>query len=132
MNKAILMGRLTKDPEIRYSNGPEQTAVGRFTLAVDRRGQRQGNQQNADFIPCVAFGKKAEFVEKYFHSGSRVLVVGRVQNNNYTTKEGNKVYGFSIITEEVEFAQKKSAGKAAADADDFSYAADEQVPFESR
>lgn len=64
MNKAILMGRLTRDPEIRYSNGPEQTAVGRFTLAVDRRGQRQGNQQNADFIPCVAFGKKAEFVEK--------------------------------------------------------------------
>lgn len=70
MNKAILMGRLTREPEIRYSNGPEQTAVGRFTLAVDRRGQRQGNQQNADFIPCVAFGKKAEFVEKYTHKGT--------------------------------------------------------------
>lgn len=74
MNKAILMGRLTRDPEIRYSNGPEQTAVGRFTLAVDRRGQRQGNQQNADFIPCVAFGKKAEFVEKYTHKGTKVIV----------------------------------------------------------
>lgn len=71
MNKAILMGRLTRDPEIRYSNGPEQTAVGRFTLAVDRRGQRQGNQQNADFIPCVAFGKKAEFVEKYEQEATR-------------------------------------------------------------
>lgn len=74
MNKAILMDRLTRDPEIRYSNGPEQTAVGRFTLAVDRRGQRQGNQQNADFIPCVAFGKKAEFVEKYTHKGTKVIV----------------------------------------------------------
>lgn len=74
MNKAILMGRLTREPEIRYSNGPEQTAVGRFTLAVDRRGQRQGNQQNADFIPCVAFGKKAEFVEKYTHKGTKVIV----------------------------------------------------------
>lgn len=71
MNKAILMGRLTRDPEIRYSNGPEQTAVGRFTLAVDRRGQRQGNQQNADFIPCVAFGKKAEFVEKSEQEATR-------------------------------------------------------------
>ena len=76
MNKAILMGRMTRDPEIRYSNGPEQTAVGRFTLAVDRRGQRQGNQQNADFIPCVAFGKKAEFVEKYTHKGTKVIVEG--------------------------------------------------------
>lgn len=80
MNKAILMGRLTRDPEIRYSNGPEQTAVGRFTLAVDRRGQRQGNQQNADFIPCVAFGKKAEFVEKYTHKGTKVIVEGRNPN----------------------------------------------------
>lgn len=80
MNKAILMGRLTRDPEIRYSNGPEQTAVGRFTLAVDRRGQRQGNQQNADFIPCVAFGKKAEFVEKYTHKGTKVIVGGRNPN----------------------------------------------------
>lgn len=80
MNKAILMGRLTREPEIRYSNGPEQTAVGRFTLAVDRRGQRQGNQQNADFIPCVAFGKKAEFVEKYTHKGTKGDRRGRNPN----------------------------------------------------
>lgn len=88
MNKAILMGRLTRDPEIRYSNGPEQTAVGRFTLAVDRRGQRQGNQQNADFIPCVAFGKKAEFVEKYTHKGTKVIVEGEIRTGSYTNREG--------------------------------------------
>lgn len=92
MNKAILMGRMTRDPEIRYSNGPEQTAVGRFTLAVDRRGQRQGNQQNADFIPCVAFGKKAEFVEKYTHKGTKV----------YTTE---------IYVSDIEFAESKAAAE---------------------
>ena len=108
-----------------------EMVITKFDLAVNRRNKHEGNA-DADFFHCTSFGRQAEFVEKYFHSGSRVLVVGRVQNNNYTTKEGNKVYGFSIITEEVEFAQKKSAGKAAADADDFSYAADEQVPFESR
>lgn len=86
MNKAILMGRLTREPEIRYSNGPEQTAVGGFTLAVDRRGQRQGNQQNADFIPCVAFGKKAEFVEKYTHKGTKVIVEGEIRTG--TRKNG--------------------------------------------
>lgn len=88
MNKAILMGRLTRDPEIRYSNGPEQTAVGRFTLAVDRRGQRQGNQQNADFIPCVAFGKKAEFVEKYTHKGTKVIVEGEIPDRHLTGRNG--------------------------------------------
>lgn len=93
MNKAILMGRLTRDPEIRYSNGPEQTAVGRFTLAVDRRGQRQGNQQNADFIPCVAFGKKAEFVEKYTHKGTKVIVEGE------------------IYVSDIEFAESKAAAE---------------------
>lgn len=119
-----------KDITLKNEDGSEMV-ITKFDLAVNRRNKHEGNA-DADFFHCTSFGRQAEFVEKYFHSGSRVLVVGRVQNNNYTTKEGNKVYGFSIITEEVEFAQKKSAGKAAADADDFSYAADEQVPFESR
>lgn len=94
MNKAILMGRMTRDPEIRYSNGPEQTAVGRFTLAVDRRGQRQGNQQNADFIPCVAFGKKAEFVEKYTHKGTKVIVEGEIRTGSYTNRNDDQ-YGMT-------------------------------------
>ena len=99
MNKAILMGRLTREPEIRYSNGPEQTAVGRFTLAVDRRGQRQGNQQNADFIPCVAFGKKAEIVE------------GEIRTGSYTNREGRKVYTTEIYVSDIEFAESKAAAE---------------------
>ena len=123
----------TREPKTTRKKNEDgsEMVITKFDLAVNRRNKHEGNA-DADFFHCTSFGRQAEFVEKYFHSGSRVLVVGRVQNNNYTTKEGNKVYGFSIITEEVEFAQKKSAGKAAADADDFSYAADEQVPFESR
>lgn len=109
MNKAILMGRLTREPEIRYSNGPEQTAVGRFTLAVDRRGQRQGNQQNADFIPCVAFGKKAEFVEKYTHKGTKVIVEGEIRTGSYTNREGRKVYTAEIYVSDIEFAESKAA-----------------------
>lgn len=111
MNKAILMGRLTRDPEIRYSNGPEQTAVGRFTLAVDRRGQRQGNQQNADFIPCVAFGKKAEFVEKYTHKGTKVIVEGEIRTGSYTNREGRKVYTTEIYVSDIEFAESKAAAE---------------------
>lgn len=111
MNKAILMDRLTKDPEIRYSNGPEQTAVGRFTLAVDRRGQRQGNQQNADFIPCVAFGKKAEFVEKYTHKGTKVIVEGEIRTGSYTNREGRKVYTTEIYVSDIEFAESKAAAE---------------------
>lgn len=111
MNKAILMGRMTRDPEIRYSNGPEQTAVGRFTLAVDRRGQRQGNQQNADFIPCVAFGKKAEFVEKYTHKGTKVIVEGEIRTGSYTNREGRKVYTTEIYVSDIEFAESKAAAE---------------------
>ena len=133
MNKIILLGNMTREPKTTRKKNEDgsEMVITKFDLAVNRRNKHEGNA-DADFFHCTSFGRQAEFVEKYFHSGSRVLVVGRIQNNNYTTKEGNKVYGFSIITEEVEIAQKKSAGKAAADADDFSYAADEQVPFESR
>lgn len=109
MNKVILMGRLTRDPEIRYLNGPEQTAVARFTLAVDRRGQRQGNQPSADFIPCVAFGKKAEFVEKYTHKATKVAVEGQIQTGSYTNREGRKVYTTDIIVSDIEFAESKAA-----------------------
>lgn len=106
MNKAILMGRMTRDPEIRYSNGPEQTAVGRFTLAVDRRGQRQGNQQNADFIPCVAFGKKAEFVEKYTHKGTKVIVEGEIRTGSYTNEETPVLTPMIATEEDIERAKK--------------------------
>lgn len=133
MNKIILLGNMTREPKTTRKKNEDgsETVITKFDLAVNRRS-KQGGNTDVDFFHCTSFGRQAEFVEQYFHSGSRVLVVGRVQNNNYTTKEGNKVYGFSIITEEVEFAQKKSAEKAVDDADDFSSSADEQVPFESR
>ena len=133
MNKIILLGNMTREPKTtrkKYEDGSEMI-ITKFDLAVNRRNNHEGNA-DADFFHCTSFGRQAEFVEKYFLSGSRVLVVGRVQNNNYTTKGGNKVYGFSIITEEVEFAQKKSAEKSVDDADGFSSSADEQAPFESR
>jgi single-strand DNA-binding protein len=108
MNKIILMGRLTRDPEIRYSQGATQTAVGRFSIAVDRRFKRDG-QAEADFFNCTAFGKQAEFVEKYLHQGTKILLTGRVQNDNYTNKNGEKVYSVQIIAEEIEFAESKGA-----------------------
>ena len=133
MNKIILLGNVTRNPKTTRKKSEDGTdiVITKFDLAVNRKTKQKSNA-DADFFHCTSFGKQAEFVEKYFHSGSRVLVIGRVQNNNYTTKEGNKVYGFSIITEEVEIAQKKSAGNTVADADDFSSAGDEQVPFKSR
>lgn len=108
MNKVILMGRLTRDPEIRYSQGASQTAVGRFSLAVDRRFKRDG-QPEADFFNCTTFGKQSEFVEKYLHQGTKVVVTGRIQNDNYTNKNGEKVYSVQIIVEEIEFAESKNA-----------------------
>ena len=133
MNKIILLGNMTREPKTTRKKNEDgsETVITKFDMAVNRRAKREGDA-DADFFHCTSFGKQAEFVEKYFHSGSRVLVVGRVQNNNYTTKEGNKVYGFSIITEEVEFAQKKSVGKSAEEADGFSSVADENLPFEGR
>lgn len=109
MNKIILLGNVARDPETtrKQKEDGSQTIITKFDLAVSRKQRREG-ETNADFFHCTAFGKQAEFVEKYFHAGSRMLVTGRVQNNNYTNKDGNKVYGFNVITEEVEFAQKKS------------------------
>ncbi len=110
MNKVILLGNLTRDPEVRYSQGSNM-AIARFSLAVNRRFPREG-EPDSDFFNCTAFGKTAEFVEKYFHKGSRMSLVGRVQNDNYTNKNGEKVYSVQIIAEEVEFAERKSTADA--------------------
>lgn len=107
MNKAILIGRLTRDPEIRYSQGENSTAVARFTLAVDRRFKRAGEQGDADFISCVAFGKQAEFVEKYFKQGMKMVLSGRIQTGSYTNKDGQKVYTTDIVADDIEFAESK-------------------------
>ena len=109
MNKVILMGRLTRDPDVRYSNGEQATAVARFTLAVDRRVARRDGEQTADFIGCVAFGRNAEFIEKYFRQGMRVTICGRIQTGSYTNKDGNKVYTTDVVVEEQEFAESKNA-----------------------
>lgn len=108
MNKVILMGRLTREPEVRYSQGASQTAVARFTLAVDRRFKREG-EPTADFFDCTAFGRQAEFIERYLHKGVRVVVCGSIQNNNYTNRDGQMVYSVRIVVDEVEFAESKSA-----------------------
>lgn len=110
MNKVILMGRLTRDPEVRYSSGERSMAVARYTLAVDRRMKRSssvGGEQTADFIPCVAFDKAGEFAEKYFRQGMRVLITGRIQTGSYTNREGQRVYTTDIIVEDQEFADSK-------------------------
>ena len=99
MNKVILIGRLTRDPEVRYSAGENATAVGRYTLAVDRRFKQEG-QQSADFISCVAFGKNAEFAEKYLRRGIKIVITGRIQTGSYTNKEGQKIYTTDVIVEE--------------------------------
>ncbi len=114
MNKVILMGRLTRDPEVRYtqSRNNEKMAIGRFSIAVDRRFARNsqdGNDTTADFFNCTAFGRLGEFVEKYLKQGTKVLVSGRIQNDNYTNKSGEKVYSVQIIAEEIEFAESKAA-----------------------
>lgn len=113
MNKVILMGRLTNDPEVRYGTGERNMAVGRYTLAVDRRYKRDG-EQPADFIRCVAFDKAAEFAEKYFRKGMRICVSGRIRTGSYTNREGQKVYTTDVIIEEQEFAEsKREAGQQA-------------------
>ena len=108
MNKVILMGRLTRDPEVRYTSGQDNLCIARYTLAVDRKF-RQNNENTADFIPCVAFGKSGEFAEKYFKQGMRVTVSGRIQTGNYTNAEGRKVYTTEVVIEEQEFAESKSS-----------------------
>ena len=111
MNKVILMGRLTRDPEVRYSQGEQAMAVARYTLAVDRRFRRDGDQQTADFINCVAFGRSGEFAEKYFHKGIKIAVTGRIQTGSYTNKDGQKVYTTDVVVEDQEFAESKAAGE---------------------
>lgn len=111
MNKVILMGRLTRDPEVRYSQGESSLAIARYTLAVDRRFKRDG-EQSADFISCVVFGKSAEFTEKYFRQGMRITISGRIQTGSYTNKEGAKVYTTEVVVEEQEFAESKGVSDA--------------------
>jgi len=109
MNKVILMGRLTRDPEVRYSQGENATAVARYTLAVDRRFTRNNDDQTADFINCVAFGRSGEFAEKYLHKGTKIAVTGRIQTGSYTNKDGVKVYTTDVVVEDQEFAESKNA-----------------------
>lgn len=112
MNKVILMGRLTRDPDVRYSQTDSNMAIARFSLAVDRRFKKQGDTVTADFFNCTAFGKQGEFVEKYLKQGTKIVVTGRIQNDNYTNKEGQKVYSVQIMVEEIEFAESKAAGQS--------------------
>jgi single-strand DNA-binding protein len=115
MNKVILMGRLTRNPDVRYSNSAngDNMCIARYTLAVDRRFSRRNsdgdNQQNADFISCVAFGKQGEFAEKYLKQGTKIAATGRIQTGSYTNKEGQKVYTTEVVIEEQEFAESKNA-----------------------
>lgn len=111
MNKVILMGRLTRDPEVRYTQGDRSIAIAHYNLAVDRRGSKNNDgQPTADFINCVAFGKGGEFAEKYFRKGQRVLVSGRIQTGSYTNRDGQKVYTTEVAVEDQEFADSKNSG----------------------
>ncbi len=111
MNKVILMGRLTRDPEIRYANNENNTCIANYTLAVDRRFKRQGDEQTADFIRCVAMGRGGEFAEKYLHQGIKIVVTGRIQTGSYTNKDGQRVYTTDVVVEEQEFAESKAASQ---------------------
>lgn len=110
MNKVILLARLTRDPEVRYSQGNEPMAIARYGLAVNRRFKRDGEQE-ADFINCVAFGKNAEFAEKYLKKGTKILIEGRIQTGSYTNKDGVKVYTTDVVVESQEFAESKQSGQ---------------------
>lgn len=110
MNKVILMGRLTRDPEVRYSSGENALAIARYTLAVDRRFHKD-NEASADFIGCVAFGKGGEFAEKYLRQGTKIVVTGRIQTGSYTNREGQKVYTTEVVVEDQEFAESKAASQ---------------------
>lgn len=107
MNKVILIGRVVRDAEIRYSQGANTTCVARYTLAVDRKFKQEG-QPTADFINCIAFGKLGEFAEKYLHKGVKIAVVGRIQTGSYKNKDGNTVYTTDVVVEEQEFCESKS------------------------
>ena len=134
----ILMGRLCADPEVRYSQNENQTAVARYRLAVDRRFKREGDQ-TADFIPCVAFGKAAQFAEYYLHRGTKIIITGRILTGSYTNKDGQKIYTTDVVVEDQEFAESKGASSGnggtapqAADPDGFMSlpdGIDEELPF---
>lgn len=141
MNKVIVMGRLTRDPEVRYSQNGNSMAIARFSIAVDRRFKREGEPE-ADFFNCTAFGKQGEFVEKYLHKGVKIVVEGRIQNDNYTNKDGQQVYSVRIMVENLEFAESKNAvqggnssaeaGKPSVSSDGFMNipdGIDEELPF---
>lgn len=136
MNKVILIGRCTRDPEVRYSQGDNATAVARYTLAVDRQFKRDGDQ-SADFINCIAFGKRGEFAEKYLRKGTKIAVVGRIQTGSYTNKDGQKVYTTDVIVDEHEFVESKASQQNGGDSapvssDGFTSipdGIDEELPF---
>lgn len=136
MNKTVLMGRLTADPQVRYSQGDNATAVARYTLAVDRQFKRDGDQ-SADFINCIAFGKRGEFAEKYLRKGTKIAVVGRIQTGSYTNKDGNKVYTTDVVVDEHEFVESKASQQNGGDSapvssDGFTSITDgidEELPF---
>ncbi len=110
MNKVIIIGRFTRDPEIKYSTGENATATARFSLAVNRRFKNKEGNYDADFINCVAFGKTAEFIEKYFTKGMAIGITGRIQTGSYTNKEGQKIYTTDVVVEETEFVESKNKG----------------------
>ena len=112
MNKVVLMGRLTRDPEVRYSQGENALAIARYTLAVDRRAARREGEATADFINCVAFGRSAEFAERYLRQGTKIVVSGRIQTGSYTNRDGQKVYTTEVVVEESEFAESKANSSA--------------------
>lgn len=112
MNKVILMGRLTKDPDVRWSQGEKSVAIGRFTIAVDRKFKKEGDSQTADFINCLVLGKTAEFAEKYLKKGVKIALEGRIQTGSYTNKDGVKVYTTEVMVESVEFAESKASSTA--------------------
>lgn len=116
MNKVILSGRLTKDPEVRYSQGDKSTAVARYTLAVQRTFKNSNGEQDADFISCVAFGKQGEFAEKYLKQGTKIIISGRIQTGSYTNKDGAKVYTTDVVIETQEFCEKKGSTTGGNDA----------------
>lgn len=134
MNKTLLIGRLTRDPDVRYTQSEQPMTIARFNLAVDRRFKKEG-EQSADFISCVAFGKTAEFIEKYVFKGTKIAVEGRIQTGSYTNNDGSKVYTTDVVVEQVEFAGSKTDSKSAAKEsnDDFMNVADglddEGLPF---
>lgn len=109
MNKVILIGRLTRDPDVRYSAGAEQRCIAKYTVAVDRGYKAKDGESNADFIPCVAFGKQGEFAEKYLKQGTKIALSGHIQTGSYTNKDGNKVYTTDVIVDSQEFVEKKAA-----------------------